>query len=64
MPHGKIQLMFMCPSLSVALIKVPPSTNLQQDTKYPHGIVKSISSVCTLIQIVNILRYAQHGGIK
>jgi hypothetical protein len=32
MPHGKIQLMFVCPSLNVALIEAPPSTNLQQHT--------------------------------
>jgi hypothetical protein len=31
MPHGKIQLMLVCPGLNVALVKAPPSTNLQQD---------------------------------
>jgi hypothetical protein len=28
----------------------------------PHGIIKSIVGVSTLIQGVNILGYAQHGG--
>jgi hypothetical protein len=58
MPHGKIQLMFVCPSLNVALVETPPSTNLQQHTQYPRGIVKSIIGVFTLIQGVNILGYA------
>jgi hypothetical protein len=62
MPHGKTQLMFMCPGLNVTLVEAPPSTNLQQDTQYPHGIAKSIIGVSTLIQGVNIPRYAQHGG--
>jgi hypothetical protein len=63
MPHGKTQLMLMCPSLNVALIKTPPSTNLQQDTQYPHGIAKSIIGVFTIIQGMNIFGYAQHSEI-
>ncbi len=39
MPHGKAQLMFMCPSLNVALIETPPSINLQQDIVCIHNIV-------------------------
>ncbi len=62
MPHGKIQSMLVCSSLNVAFVEAPPSTNLQQNTQYPHGIVKSIIGVFTLIQGVNILGYAQHGG--
>jgi hypothetical protein len=63
MPHGKIQFrMLMCPCLNVALVKAPPSINLQQDTQYPHGIAKSIIGVSTLIQGANILGYAKHGG--
>jgi hypothetical protein len=58
MPHGKIQLMLMCPNLNVALVKAPPSTNLQQDTQYPHGITKSIIVVSRIIQKMNILGYA------
>jgi hypothetical protein len=45
----------------VALVEPPPSTNLQQNTQYPHGIAKSIIGVSTLIQGVNIFGYAQHG---
>jgi hypothetical protein len=33
-------------------------------TIYPHGIVKSIIGVFTLIEGVNILGFAQHGGTK
>jgi hypothetical protein len=62
MPHGKIQLMLVCLGLNVAFIEAPPSTNLQQHTQYPHGIIKSTIGVSTLIQGVNILGYAQHGG--
>ncbi len=62
MPHGKIQLMFACFGLNVAFIETPPSTNLQQNTQYPHGIAKSIIGVSTLIQGMNILGYAQHDG--
>jgi len=29
MPHGKTQFMFVYPSLNVALVEVPQSTNLQ-----------------------------------
>jgi hypothetical protein len=29
MPHGKIQLMFVCHGSNVAFVKAPPSTNLQ-----------------------------------
>jgi hypothetical protein len=58
--HGKIQWMFLCPSLNVALVKASTSTNLQ-DTQYPHGIVWIIS-VSNLIQGMDILGYAQHGG--
>ncbi len=54
--------MLMCSSLNVAFVEAPPSTNLQQNTQYPHGIVKSIIGVFTLIQGMNILGYAQHGG--
>jgi hypothetical protein len=61
MPHGKTQLMFMCPSLNEAFIEAPPSTNLQQDTQYPHGVAWIID-VSTLIQRVDILGYAQCGG--
>jgi hypothetical protein len=57
MPRGRTQLMLVCPSLNVALIKAPPSTNLQQNTQYPHGIVWIIS-VFILIQRVDILGYA------
>jgi hypothetical protein len=56
MPRGRIQLMLVCPSLNVALIKTPPFTNLQQNTQYPHGIVWIIG-VSTLIQRINILGY-------
>jgi hypothetical protein len=51
MPHDKIQWMFVCPN--VAFIESPPSINLQQDTKYPHGIIQIIS-VLTLIQGIDI----------
>ncbi len=61
MPHGKTQLMFMCPSLNEAFIEAPPSTNLQQDTQYPHGVAWIID-VSTLIQRADILGYAQCGG--
>jgi hypothetical protein len=57
MPRGRTQLMLVCPSLNVAVVKAPPSTNLQQNTKYPHGIVWIIG-VSTLIQRVDILGYA------
>ncbi len=60
MPHGKTQLMFVCFNLNVAFIETPPSTNLQQNTQYPHGIARSIIGVSTLIRM-NILGYAQHG---
>jgi len=36
MPHGKMQLMFMCPGLNVAFIETPPSTNLQQYIMWVH----------------------------
>jgi hypothetical protein len=62
MPHGKTQLMFVCFGLNVPFVETPPSTNLQQNTQYPHGIAKSIIGVLTLIQGVSILVYAQHGG--
>jgi len=61
MPHGKIQLMFVWLALNVAIVEAPPSTNLQQNTKYPHGI-NWIIGVFTLIQLMDILGYAQHGG--
>jgi len=54
MPRGRTQLMFVCPSLNVALVKAPPSTSLQQ---YPHGIVWIIG-VFILIQRMDILGYA------
>ncbi len=54
--------MLVCSSFNVTFVEAPPSTNLQQNTQYPHGIVKSIIGVFTLIQRVNILGYAQHGG--
>jgi hypothetical protein len=38
MPHGKTQLMFVCPGLNVALVEAPPSTNLQQDTVCIHKL--------------------------
>jgi hypothetical protein len=50
--------MLMCFGLNVAFIEAPPSTNLQQDTQYPHGITKSIIGGFSLIQGVNILAYA------
>ncbi len=62
MPHDKTQLMFVCFGLNVALVKAPPSTNLQQNTQNSHGIAKSIIGVFTLIQGMNILGYAQHDG--
>jgi hypothetical protein len=34
MPHGKIQLMFVRPSLNVGTCQKPPSINLQQETQY------------------------------
>jgi hypothetical protein len=61
MPHGKTQLMLMCPGLNVAFIKTPPSTNLQQDTQYPLRVAWIIG-VFILIQKVDIFGYAQHGG--
>jgi len=61
MPHGKTQLMFVCHALNVTLVKAPPSTNLQQDTQYPHGITKPIIDVFILIQGTNIWGYTQHG---
>jgi hypothetical protein len=54
MPHGKIQWMLVCFDLNVAFIEAPPSTNLQQDIKYPHGITWIIG-ISTLIQGVKIL---------
>jgi hypothetical protein len=57
MPHGKIQLMFVCLALNVALVEAPPSIDLQQNTQYPHGI-DWIIGVFTLIQRVDILGYA------
>jgi hypothetical protein len=33
-------------------------------TIYPHGIAKSIIGVFTLIERMNILGFAQHGGTK
>jgi hypothetical protein len=39
MPHGKTQLMLMCLGLNVALVKAPPSTNLQQDTVCIHKLL-------------------------
>jgi hypothetical protein len=53
MPHGKIQLMFVHPSLNVGTCRNPPSINLQQETQYSHGIAKFIIGVSTLIQGVN-----------
>jgi hypothetical protein len=38
MPHGKTQLMLMCPSLNVAFIETPPSTNLQQNIMWVHKL--------------------------
>jgi hypothetical protein len=38
MPHGKIRLMLVCPSLNVAFVKAPPSTNLQQNTMCIHKL--------------------------
>jgi hypothetical protein len=61
MPHGKTQLMLVCHGLNVAFVQAPPSTNLQQDTQYPHGVAWIIG-VSTLIQKVDILGYAQQGG--
>jgi hypothetical protein len=62
MPHGTTQSMFVCSGLNVTFIETPPSTNLQHDIQYQHGIIKSIISVFILIQGVNIFGYAQHGG--
>ncbi len=38
MPHGKIQLMFVCLSLNVAFVQTPPSTNLEQNTMCIHKL--------------------------
>jgi len=45
MPHGKTQSMLVYSSLNVTFVEAPPSTNLQQNTQYPHGIVKYIIGV-------------------
>jgi hypothetical protein len=39
MPHGKIQLMFVCLGLNVALVETPPFINLQQDIVCIHKLL-------------------------